>query len=159
MPPGHERPATQRLPYRLALIYSNDVIVDGRALASGPDSVGSLLLAAHEDQWFERKSVRIEPRRLAESLIAFANADGGVIVVGLSNGVVEGTRKNRHRAALMQAAIDFTQPVVAAKATLYACQNAHGASDDWCSRRRPAVACTPPSRTRYCFAAATSLAA
>ena len=102
-----------------------------QALVADPSDVGRLLLRCDEDQWFERKSFRIEPRRVAEALIAFANADGGVLVVGLSAGKVEGTRSDaRHRSALMQAPIDFAQPPVPAKATLYACVNQSDGVDD-----------------------------
>ena len=101
------------------------------ALVSGRSDIGALLLGLTEDQWFERKSRRIEPRRLADSLVAFANADGGTLVVGLSNGRVEGTRADLHRRnELMQAAMDFTQPVVAVKSALYACVRHDGVPDD-----------------------------
>lgn len=36
------------------------------ALARRPDEVGAALLAVREDQWFDRKSVRIDQRKLAE---------------------------------------------------------------------------------------------
>lgn len=101
------------------------------ALTAGPNAIGPLLLAAAEDQWFERKSRRIEPRRLAEAVVAFANADGGVIVVGLSNGTVEGTRTDqRRRSELMQVAHDFTQPVVPMRAALHACVRVDGQQDE-----------------------------
>lgn len=101
------------------------------AFASPPNEIGDSLLSVVEDQWFERKSRRIEPRRLAEALVGFANADGGTIVVGLSNGVVEGTRTDlRRRNELMQAAMDFTQPTVAVRSALYACKRSDGNADD-----------------------------
>jgi ATP-dependent DNA helicase RecG len=56
-----------------------------RALTADPAEVGRLLVA---DQWFDRKSARIEARKLAEALIGFANADGGTVVVGLHDGSV-----------------------------------------------------------------------
>lgn len=102
-----------------------------RALAADASRVGDELLAIAEDQWFERKSGRIEPRRLAEALVGFAKADGGVIAVGLHNGAVDGTRAAaRRRNELMQTAMTFTEPAVQAKATLYACVNARGQADD-----------------------------
>ena len=101
------------------------------ALVSSSGDLGKLLLSLTEDQWFDRKSRRVEPRRLAEVLVAFANADGGVVAIGLSNGQVEGTRTDaRRRNELMQAAMDFTQPVVAVKSALYACVRDDGATDD-----------------------------
>lgn len=102
-----------------------------KALASPASDLGAGLSGVTEDQWFERKSRRIEPRRLAEALVGFANADGGTIVVGLSNGLVEGTRLDlRRRNELMQAAIDFTQPTVPMRPDLYACVRSDGSPDD-----------------------------
>ncbi len=102
-----------------------------RALASPIEKRGDELLCLPEDQWFERKSFRVEPRKLAEALVGFANSDGGVLVVGLCDGRVEGTRADpRHRNALMQAVVDFTTPPVRARHALHACKNQHGARDD-----------------------------
>lgn len=75
------------------------------------DVVVGRLLALPEGQWFERKSGRVTPRDLAVPLVAFANAEGGTVVVGLSDGVVDGVSANRLN-DLRQAAHDFTQPVV-----------------------------------------------
>lgn len=38
-----------------------------------------------EMQIFDRKSVNIEPKALAIPLIAFANADGGTVAIGISD--------------------------------------------------------------------------
>ncbi len=56
-----------------------------------------MLLETHEDQWFDRKSARVKPRALADALIGFANAEGGIVAVGLSDGHVEGTERRRSR--------------------------------------------------------------
>lgn len=80
-----------------------------------------------EDQWLERKSSRIAPRELASALIGLANADGGVVVVGLSDGKVEGTNGNlERRNSQMQANIDFCTPPVRAKHRLVACVDRNG---------------------------------
>jgi ATP-dependent DNA helicase RecG len=68
-----------------------------------------------EGQWFERKSGRIAPRDLAVPLVAFANAEGGCIVVGIHSGVVDGVGEGRLN-DLRQVAQDFTQPVVRTRA-------------------------------------------
>lgn len=73
-----------------------------------------LLLAQHESQWFERKSGRIKARELAIPLVAMANAEGGTIAVGLSQGVADGAAPQRAN-ELRQAAADFTEPVVRAR--------------------------------------------
>lgn len=69
------------------------------------------LLELPEDQWFDRKSGRIAPRDLARPLIAFANAEGGTLAIGLRNGVVDGVPQKTAN-AFRQAAIDFTVPPV-----------------------------------------------
>lgn len=60
------------------------------ALALPAKEAGAALLALPEDQWFDRASVRVLPKDLGAPLAAFANAEGGVIVIGLHDGRVEG---------------------------------------------------------------------
>ena len=43
------------------------------------------ILAMEESQTFDRKSVNIAPRDFSNHVCAFANADGGIIVVGISD--------------------------------------------------------------------------
>ncbi|UCE04681.1 MAG: ATP-binding protein [bacterium] len=43
------------------------------------------VLVEKEGQLFEQKSARIDPRDLASHFIAFANADGGFIVIGIED--------------------------------------------------------------------------
>lgn len=74
---------------------------------------GPALLTLAEDQWFDRKSARVAPKDLAEDLVGFANAEGGTIVIGLSNGKIEDVRAlPRKENELRQASIDFTDPPV-----------------------------------------------
>ena len=47
------------------------------ALARPAGETGTALLALPEDQWFDRKSVRVSPKDLGLPLTAFANAEGG----------------------------------------------------------------------------------
>lgn len=101
------------------------------ALASPPDLVGPRLLALAEDQYFERKAVNVSPERLAHLEIGFANADGGIAVVGLREGVVEGiSREPRRVNALLQAAYDFSAPVVPHRVERVPCVNAAGEPDE-----------------------------
>lgn len=82
------------------------------------------LMATPEDQWFDRKSVRIAPKDLAADLVGFANAEGGTIVVGLSQGAVENIDSDaRKENALRQAALDFTVPAVRVRAERVAVGN------------------------------------
>ncbi len=82
-----------------------------RLLGTPAAKVVELLLSQPESQWFERKSGRIRARELATPLVAMANAEGGTIAVGLSQGVADGVTSQRAN-ELRQAAADFTEPVV-----------------------------------------------
>ena len=100
------------------------------ALAAEETERGERLLALTEDQWFDRKSARIAPKSLGPSLVAFANAEGGTIVIGLSEGKVEGLKDHEGKVnAIRQAAIDFTEPTVRATVRTVACINDRGESD------------------------------
>lgn len=90
----------------------------------------SALLAIPEDQWFDRKSIRTRPTDLAEDLVAFANAEGGTLVIGLADADVEGVNEHADRTnALRQAAIDYTHPPVPAQTALLGCLCADGTPD------------------------------
>lgn len=83
-----------------------------------------------EDQWFDRKSIRIESIALANAMIAFANADGGRIAIGIRDGQIEGVNGNpKHLNALMQAAIDHSEPPVRFESLFVDCINANGELD------------------------------
>src|SRR5262249_2927898 len=100
------------------------------ALAAPQAEVGSLLLRVPEDQWFERKSVLIAPKDLGPPLVAFANAEGGTIVVGLSKGKVEGIGAHATKInSLRQAPVDFTSPPVRARFAEVKCVNEAGVPD------------------------------
>lgn len=49
------------------------------------------LCSKTEGQVFDRKSAKIEPTALANHITAFANADGGVLAIGIEdNGTITG---------------------------------------------------------------------
>lgn len=102
-----------------------------QALAQAPELRGDALLQLPEDQWFDRKSNRISPRSLAEALVGFANAEGGMVVLGLSNDRVEGINAvgPTKLSAWQQTAFDFTQPAVRCKNKLVDCQDTAGRPD------------------------------
>lgn len=85
-----------------------------RALALPDQVMLHQAVALPEDQWFERKSGRIAPKDLAIALVAFANADGGVVIVGIHDGQVDGVSAPREN-DLRQAALDHTTPPVRAR--------------------------------------------
>lgn len=75
-----------------------------------PQALTDQLLATSEDQWFDRKSGRVSPRDLAKTIIAMANADGGLIAIGLHDGSPD--RLRHHINDWRQAAFDFARPSV-----------------------------------------------
>lgn len=101
-----------------------------QALERPPDAVGRALLELREGQWFDRKSVRIKPQRLAETLVGMGNAEGGTIVVGLTDTEVEGVDNEPDRLnELRQAHMQHTVPPVRTGARLVACRNHAGRAD------------------------------
>jgi ATP-dependent DNA helicase RecG len=100
------------------------------ALSLPAEARGRELLALPEGQWFERKSVRISPQGLAKTLVAFANAEGGTVVVGPSGNAVEGTTgAAKHVNSLRQAALDLTTPPVPVDCRSVDCVTDAGVAD------------------------------
>lgn len=81
------------------------------ALSLPPQDMANALVGLPESQWFDRKSARIQAKKLAETLVAMGNAEGGVVAIGLNDGTIEHV-SDAQANALRQAAIDFTQPPV-----------------------------------------------
>lgn len=101
-----------------------------QALRLPHDEIGRALLEPTEDHWLDRKSSRVKARALGDVLIGFANADGGIVVVGLADGQVEGTDGlGRARNDLMQAPLDFCIPPVRATPRLLPCVASNGRPD------------------------------
>ncbi len=80
------------------------------------------LRGRRESQWFDRKSSRVRPRELADAMIGFANAEGGLIVIGIRDGIVEGTGADEapHN-GWRQASRDFARPPVPVHFELVPC--------------------------------------
>ena len=73
------------------------------------------VLSNEERQIFDRKSINIEPKALAVPLIAFANADGGTIAIGISDKTrrIEGTDFEVQKLnELLRVPYDFCEPSV-----------------------------------------------
>lgn len=101
-----------------------------RAIASSIEDVGPRLLAIAEDQWFDRKSIRAEAKTIAPLLVALANAEGGTIIIGLSDGVVEGIKAQASKLNdYRQAAVDHTVPPVGMRIDQVRCINSEGKPD------------------------------
>jgi ATP-dependent DNA helicase RecG len=100
------------------------------ALASPVPEVGSQLVALEEDQWFDRKGAQIAAKDLGVPLTAFANAEGGTIVIGLHSGKVQGLKQYQAKINdIRQAPIDFTSPPVRAAFSEIKCLNERGEED------------------------------
>lgn len=94
------------------------------------DDIIEYLTTRREDQWLDRKSVRTTARQLGDSLVGFANAEGGLLVVGIHGGQVEGVGSAESRVNdWRQAAVDFTEPPVRHKFELVPCTNSAGDAD------------------------------
>ncbi len=73
------------------------------------------VLAFDEMQIFDRKSIHIEPKALAVTVVAFANADGGTIAIGVSDKTrrIEGTDYDIQQLnELLTVPYDFCEPTV-----------------------------------------------
>jgi ATP-dependent DNA helicase RecG len=100
------------------------------ALDLPASEVGPRMLSLVEDQWFDRKSARIAPKDRAAPLVAFANAEGGTIVIGLSSGKIEGCKNYQKKLNdIRQASFDFTSPPVRAIFSEASCINEQGEED------------------------------
>ena len=106
--------------------HDSSTTVD-HALAAPVDQVSDLLLACDEDQWFDRKSARVAAKDLARVITAFANAEGGVVVIGLYDGVVEDVTDYVDRQnAWRQAAVSYVEPPARVEVRLLPCRTQEG---------------------------------
>ncbi len=116
------------------------VLSIGNVLALPPEELTQRLLNETEGQWFDRKSPRIHGTELAKTLVAMANAEGGTIAIGLSNGICEGIRdRSENQNDWRQAGLDYTVPAVRFDVHLPECVNQSGDPD------RLFVIVVPPS--------------
>ncbi|MBM7824340.1 ATP-dependent DNA helicase RecG [Arcanobacterium pluranimalium] len=82
-----------------------------RALSLPKNQIAQALNEIPENQWFERKTGAIQPPQLAIPIVAMANSEGGIIVVGLHGGkVVPVSDKSSND--FRQVALDYTTPTV-----------------------------------------------
>lgn len=92
---------------------------------------GEFLLNQPESQWFERKSIQLRPTDLARPIIAIANAEGGSLVIGVSNGEIKGlasrpTAENDFR----QAIYDYIKPPIKLLIDKFNVINSEGNEDE-----------------------------
>ncbi|MDE6842762.1 MAG: putative DNA binding domain-containing protein, partial [Muribaculaceae bacterium] len=90
------------------------------------------ILTRKEGQTFDCKSFAIEPKGLAVTIVAMANADGGELAVGISDRrrEIEGVSSNQiHLNELIRVPYDFCNPTVRATFELIDCVNRNGKPD------------------------------
>ena len=82
-----------------------------------------------EGQTFDCKSIQIEPKALAIPIVAFANADGGTIAIGVSdkNRKIEGVDQHTEKLnELLRVPLDFCNPSVPITSELLPCTDKDG---------------------------------
>ncbi len=111
---------------------SDDVRIEQTSLP-GVEPVEDVegLASRAESQWFDRKSGRIGARALGDALVGFANAEGGTIVLGVTDdrqieGITASGKVNEWR----QTARNFTDPPIRHRFRVIPCTNAEGNADE-----------------------------
>ena len=82
-----------------------------------------------EDQTFDCKSIQIDPKALAITIVAFANADGGDIAVGMSDKTrkIEGVDQHTEKLnELLRVPLDFCNPTISITSELLPCTDKDG---------------------------------
>ena len=82
-----------------------------------------------ESQTFDCKSIQIEPKALAVPIVAFANADGGVIAIGVSDKTrkIEGVDQHTEKLnELLRVPFDFCNPSVPVTCSYLPCTDKDG---------------------------------
>lgn len=90
------------------------------------------VLAMDEKQIFDRKSIRIKPVDLSDTICAFANADGGTIAIGISDKQrkIEGVDYHTEQLNdILCTPADFCNPTVPVTTELIECINYEGKPD------------------------------
>ena len=87
------------------------------------------IITRKEDQTFDCKSIQIDPKALAIPIVAFANADGGVIAIGVSDKTrkVEGIDQYANKLnELLRVPFDFCNPSVSVTCSYLPCTDKEG---------------------------------
>jgi len=87
------------------------------------------IISRKEDQTFDCKSIQIDPKALAVPIVAFANADGGVIAIGVSDKTrkIEGVDQHREKLnELLRVPFDFCNPSVPVICSYLPCTDKDG---------------------------------
>lgn len=87
------------------------------------------IITHKEDQTFDCKSIQIDPKALAITIVAFANADGGDIAIGVSDKTrkIEGVDQHTEKLnELLRVPLDFCTPSVSITSDLLPCTDKDG---------------------------------
>lgn len=87
------------------------------------------IITHKEDQTFDCKSIQIDPKALAITIVAFANADGGDIAIGVSDKTrkIEGVDQHTEKLnELLRVPLDFCNPSVSITSDLLPCTDKDG---------------------------------
>ena len=90
------------------------------------------ILTIDEKQIFDRKSIRIKPTDLSDTICAFANADGGTVAIGVSDSKrqIEGVDYYPQQLnEILRTPIDFCNPTVVVTTEMVECVNNEGKPD------------------------------
>ncbi len=82
-----------------------------------------------EGQTFDCKSIHIDPKALANTIVAMANADGGMIAVGISDKTrrIEGIDQDKpHLNEILRTPFDFCMPTIPVTTEFMPCQDSNG---------------------------------
>ena len=85
-----------------------------------------------EDQTFDCKSIQIDPKALAIAVVAFANADGGVIAIGVSDKTrtIEGVDQDTPKLnELLRVPFDFCNPSISVTCSYMPCTDKDGSEN------------------------------
>lgn len=121
------------------------------SLQAGPEDIGAVMLSIPESQWFDRKSARVAPKHVGEALCAFANAEGGALVIGTHRGIVEGVDGAQRMNDWRQAGIDWCDPPVKVVWRLIDCVAADGRPNHLLVGEIPPSACVHATKADEVF--------
>ena len=82
-----------------------------------------------EGQTFDLKSIQIDPKALAIPIVAMANADGGMLAIGISDKTrrIEGINQYTEKLnELLRVPFDFCIPSIPVKCSYMDCIDQHG---------------------------------
>ena len=109
------------------------------------------IISSKENQTFDCKSIQIDPKTLAIPIVAFANADGGVISIGVSDKTrkIEGVGQHTEKLnELLRVPLDFCNPSVPITSDLQPCTDRDG------NENHILLVCLPATSELHAFTSA-----